>query len=136
MLYEVMKYCRNFFPVRGGYHDGAFVIESGSIDLPFAIPGEYLLIEGSKLNDGVYTYPMLDLQDEEFSGTITELSPDTEFLELVAEIEAYQSKYGNAGPYQSESFGGYSYSRAQGANGAAASWQTAFQSRLKTWRKI
>lgn len=136
MLYEIMRYIRNFFPAPNGYHDGTYEITGGTIDLPFLSPGDYFLVEGSSRNDGVYQYPALDMRDETFTGTITELHPPLAFLDLVAEIKAYQLKSGAQGPYQSESFGGYSYTRATDKNGNAASWKNAFGSRLATWRKI
>lgn len=136
MLYEIMRHIRNFFPVADGFHDGTYTISGGVIDLPFAIDGEYVLIEGSLLNDGVYRYPIEGLTDETFEGTITELAPPREFLTLAIEIEDYQREYGKASPYQSESFGGYSYSKASGANGAGISWQDSFRTRLNAWRKV
>lgn len=136
MLYEIMREIRNFFAAPDGYHDGSYVISGGVVDLPFLISGEYFLIEGSALNDGVYVYPCADLHDETFTGTITALRPPADFLSLVEEIETYQSKSGAASPYQSESFGGYSYTRATNKNGDAAGWRDAFRSRLNVWRKI
>ena len=136
MLYEIMKEIRNFFVAPNGYHDGTFTISEGVIDLPFLVSGEHFLIQGSALNDGVYEYPVTDLRDETFAGEITALHPPEEFLRLAAEIEDYQAKSGSATPYQSESFGGYSYTKATNKNGDAAGWRDVFRSRLNVWRKI
>ena len=65
-------------------------------------------------------------------------------INLAAEIAEWQTKYVAAdsaamSPYQSESFGGYSYSKSAGgsASGASASgWQSAFANRLNMWRKL
>ena len=128
MLYEIMRSIRNFFPRE--YYGGHFKIEGGGISLPHVLDGQYILIEGSAYNDGVYQYPTGDLRDEEFVGDITVLAPPAEFLALAKEIEEYQSK-SVASAFTSESFGGYSYSR-----NAGAGWQDAFRSRLNAWRKI
>ena len=46
----------------------------------------------------------------------------------------------NMSPFSSESFGGYSYSKAQGyageGGGMLNTWQAIFASRLAPWRKI
>ena len=58
-------------------------------------------------------------------------------IALTAEIEAYNdSDAGKASPFTSESFGGYSYTKATDANGAPIGWQKAFASRLNKWRKL
>ena len=139
MLYEIMRHIRNFFPVSDGYHGGRFAIVDGTLDLPFMIEGQYFLIEGSRLNDGVYQYPAFVLKDETFDGWITELAVPDDFLRTVEEIEAWQASYATTdkiGPYSSESFGGYSYTRATNSSGNAVGWKDAFSSRLNTWRKI
>jgi hypothetical protein len=61
------------------------------------------------------------------------------FLMLAQEIEDWQEQNGKAvaSPYQSESFGGYSYSKASGKNGGGSySWQDAFATRLNLYRRI
>ena len=133
MLYEIMAHIRNFFPAEG--HEGAYVIENNTISLSFAKAGQYILIEGSTMNDGVYKLPVDDLNDEEFTGRITLLTPPKAFIELVEEIKAYMQE-NKPTPYQSESFGGYSYTKATNASGNAASWQDVFRGRLNTWRKL
>lgn len=136
MLYEVMKYIRNFFPRQ--YFEGTFKISGGTLGLPESFKGHYFLIEGSFLNDGVYKYDASDLEDETFTGCITSLAPPKDFIVLVDEIKSWCDKYAvvTNGPYQSESFGGYSYTKATNANGNAAGWQDVFQSRLNNWRKL
>lgn len=133
MLFEVLKHIRNFFPA-GERINGKFNIEDGTISLPL-LNGQYFLIEGSVLNDGVYQYPATDLMDEEFEGSILPMAIPKAFLDLATEISDYQSKV-TATPYQSESFGGYSYTIATNKNGNMASWADAFGTRLNAWRKI
>lgn len=137
MLYEVMKHIRNFFPKQ--YFEGTFTISGGRLSLPESFKGKYYLIEGSYLNDGVYKIDAENLEDETFTGYVTALAPPKAFLDCVSEIEEWCRKYAGVtknGPYESESFGGYSYTRAKNANGNAVGWQDAFQSRLNNWRKL
>lgn len=136
MLSNVLAYLRNYFPV--GYETGMFEVKNGSIDLPFLQDGQYFLLCGSVFNDGVHQYPASDLEDETFRGEVISLAIPKALLELVKEIEEWQKKNGEkaAGPYQSESFGGYTYTLKSGADGFGASWQNAFASRLNIWRKI
>lgn len=144
MLFEVMLYCRNFFPVPGGCKSGNYTISDGYISLDFFKDGQYFLIEGSVFNDGVYQYPANGLSDETFEGTITPLAPPRAFLNVVSEIEEWTKKNESAGsvnlsPFNSESFGGYSYSKAAGSGGSgctSVSWKDVFGSRLKVWRCI
>lgn len=137
MLYEIMKHIRNFF-VRGEKIQGEFHIEDGSISLPL-LDGQYFLIEGSILNDGVYRYPIdVEVQmlpDETFFGTITPLAPPQDFISLCNEIEEYNNKV-PASVYTSESFGGYSYQKATDKDGNVAGWQSAYKKRLDVYRKI
>lgn len=134
MIYEIMREIRNFFPA--SYYSGTFTIENGVISPECVSEGQYFLVEGSLSNDGVWKYGTDELTDEAFTGYITSLAPPKDFLALVDEIEAYQSEYGKATPYTSESFGGYSYSKATGSNGTGATWKDVFRDRLNTWRKI
>ena len=137
MLYEILKSIRNFFPDTENQKIGKFTISENVIEPSVSIlEGQYFLIEGSVLNDGVYLMSDdLVLNDETFTGTITPLKIPKDFLSLAAEIEAFaiDNKPSNL---QAESFGGYSYTRATTASGNLASWQTAFGTRLNAWRKI
>ena len=57
-------------------------------------------------------------------------------ITLSEEIAAWNEKNGTPGPYTSESFGGYSYSKATNASGVVVGWQDVFKSRLNAWRRI
>lgn len=60
------------------------------------------------------------------------------FLNLSKEISQYiESEQAKPSPYQSESFGGYSYSKAVNASGIADnSWQSVFGTKLNRYRKL
>ena len=139
MLEQVLMHLKNWFLVPGGIHEGTYTIEDGGIALPFLANGQYFRICGSVFNDGLHQYPAGDLKTETFTGTVWALAVPQAVIELSAEIEEWQTKNGEAasGIYQSESFGGYSYSKAtDSASGGAVTWQSAFRSRLSAWRKL
>ena len=139
MLEQVLMHLKNWFLVPGGIHEGTYTIEDGGIALPFLANGQYFRICGSVFNDGLHQYPASDLKAETFEGTVWALAVPQAVVELAEEIEAWQKKNGDASvsPYQSESFGGYSYSKAtDSASGGAVTWQSAFRSRLNAWRKL
>lgn len=136
MLGNVLAYLRNYFPVRKWY--GTYVVSNGSIELPEMQDGQYFRIIGSVFNDGVHKYPVDTLDDEIFTGSIWALAVPKDVVNLAAEIKDWQKKNGEkaSGPFQSESFGGYSYTLKSSADGFGASWQSAFAKRLIIWRKI
>ena len=138
MLTEICAELRNWFVVPNGVHIRTYNICGGSIaPLDFLKDGQYFRIIGSTFNDGVYQYPAADLTDELFSGAVWAMAVPPTLIALAAEIKAYNdSDAGKASPYTSESFGGYSYTKATDANGAPIGWQKAFASRLNKWRKL
>ena len=139
MLEQVLMNIRNWFPVKGGIYSGTFTIEDGGITLPFLANGQYFRICGSLFNDGLHQYPADGLVDETFNGTIWALAIPKAVIELADEIGKWQEKNGEAAssPFSSESFGGYSYSKATDAEtGGAVTWQSAFKKQLSAWRKI
>ena len=139
MLEQVLMNIRNWFTVEGGIHSGTFSIEDGGITLPFLANGQYFRICGSVFNDGLHQYPAGDLKTETFDGAVWALAIPQAVIDLAAEIEEWQKKNGEgaSGIYQSESFGGYSYSKAtDSATGGAVTWQSAFRSRMNAWRKL
>ena len=139
MLEQVLMNIRNWFPVKGGIHSGTFTIKDGGITLPFLADMQYFRICGSVFNDGLHQYNVLDLTDETFTGTIWALAIPKPVIELADEIQKWQVKNADAlsSPYSSESFGGYSYSKAtNSATGGAETWQSHFEQQLSAWRKI
>ena len=138
MLTEICAEIRNYFEVPNGRHFGTFTISGGSIaPLDFLQEGQYFRIVGSVFNDGVYQYPATSLTDEVFEGAVWAMAVPPTLIALAAEIKAYNdSDAGKESPYTSESFGGYSYTKATDANGAPIGWQKAFASRLNKWRKL
>ena len=139
MLEQVLMNIRNWFPVKGGIHSGTFTIKDGGITLPFLANGQYFRICGSVFNDGLHQYNVLNLTDETFTGTIWALEIPQPIIDLADEIQEWQVKNADAlsSPYSSESFGGYSYSKATDAEtGGAVTWQSHFKQQLSAWRKI
>ena len=138
MLTELLAEIRNYFEVPNGRHFGTFTISGGSIaPLDFLQEGQYFRIIGSVFNDGVYQYPATSLTDEVFEGAVWAMRLPPDVIALSAEIEEYnKSDAGKASPYTSESFGGYSYTKATDANGVPIGWKKAFASRLNRWRKL
>ena len=138
MLELVLRHLNNWFLVE--IHEGTFTVENGSIALPFLQTNQYFRICGSVFNDGLHLYPAVDLTDETFTGTVRVLAVPKAVVSLAEDIAAWEEKNGEAvaSPYQSESFGGYSYTKrsAGSEGGAVTSWQGAFKSRLNDWRKL
>ena len=134
MLESVLHYLHNWFLV--AVYDDLYTIKDGSIELPFLQSGQYFRIVGSVLNDGVYSYPAENLKDEEFTGSIWALAVPPAVLSLVEEITTWQAKNGAYVPYTSESFGGYSYTKATNSSGVAVGWQDVFKAQLSPWRKL
>ena len=143
MLDQILHDINNYFVLKR--YRGEYEITNGEIILPFLQEGQYFRINGSVFNDGVHRYPEKSLINEnKFEGEIWAMSIPAEFLDLVNDIEEWQKNYGSVAdsPYNSESFGGYSYSKASGGNYGNNSadnqlnWQSKFRSRLNRWRKI
>lgn len=133
MLESVLQYLHNWFLV--AVYDDLYTIKDGSIEQPFLQSGQYFRIVGSILNDGVYNYPVENLKDEEFTGSIWALAVPPAVLSLVDEITAWTAKNGDSGAYTSESFGGYSYSKATNSKGVAVGWRDVFAAQLAPWKK-
>lgn len=105
-------------------------------------PNQYFRIIGSTFNDGVYQYvENMDLTDEKFIGSLWLMAVPKEVITLSSDIDQWLTDYSEVinSPYASESFGGYSYTKANGGsnNGSSnPSWQSVFASKLNLWRKI
>lgn len=148
MLTEVLQYLHNYFDKDQAKFYGKFEISDGEIfsyndgDLEMK-EGQCFRVIGSLLNDGVYQYPSEELKDETFDGAIWFCAVPPAVIALSKDISDWQTKFGNAtgeamSPFQSESFGGYSYSKGGSVDvaGGNAGWQGVFAYRLKPWRKL
>lgn len=140
MLAEICQELNNWFDY-GDRHYGTYTIKHGVIEpLSFLKDGQYYRIIGSTFNDGVYQYPADEagLADETFTGAIWAMSVPPSVIALEEEIAAFNnSDAAKPSPYTSESWGGYSYSRAvDPSTGSSVSWQKAFSKKLDKWRKI
>ena len=142
MLFEVCNEINNFFDYEREF--GKFEILNHALDGVTISTGQYYRIIGSVFNDGVYKRGIDDLalEDEEFNGAVWKMAVPSAFLSLVDEIEDWSAKYLTAdsaalSPFVSESFGGYSYSKAGNSTSGdtGASWADAFAKRLNAWRK-
>ena len=124
-----------------------YTITNGSIDLSVLLEtgdiqnGQYFRICESVFNDGVYQYPTSGLTDEVFDGVIWTMQVPPDLVKLCTEINTWLDTYGDklSSPYQSESFGGYSYSKGGGKSSNSIdpfSWQAYYSGRLAKYRKI
>ena len=141
MLEAVLIHLKNWFVVPYGVHEGIYTIENNTLEIPFLQVGQYYRICGSVFNDGLHKYGDTTdkLQNETFTGTVWALAIPKTIVELSAKIEEWQTKNGEtvASPFTSESFGGYSYTKATDATtGAQATWETVFRSQLNPYRKM
>ena len=128
---EMCASLRNYFaldPI-----SGEFTITDSDSTVPGLVRGQYFRIDGSVFNDGVHRYGEISMNgDETFTGTITPMAVPPAFEAVAADIEEWKQKNAEVinSPFQSESFGGYSYTK------GSASWQGVFAKRLNRWRKI
>lgn len=156
MMTELCAYLKNYFLVDylnpdERIHYGTFTITDGQIEpLSFLQPGQYFRVVGSVFNDGVWEYtedsnaePYGTMTSETFTGAIWAMSVPSEVVALSNEIGEWIETNSTAlnSPYQSESFGGYSYAKASGGGSsgnpsAAYGWQDQFASRLAPYRRL
>lgn len=141
MLEQLLIHLKNWFEVAHFY--GTFVIKDGFIhcdnETIHLQQNQFYRIKGSIFNDGLHKYTDIsdELVDETFEGSIYALAIPSAVIRLSHEIEAWQDKNGAEldKPFESESFGGYSYTRAKDSNGNTVTWQNVFRTRLNPWRK-
>jgi len=147
MLTELCQELKNWF--EKDKYFGTFTIEGGRLaDGSFLQDGQYYRIVGSVFNDGVHKYDPTDtesLVDEVFEGAVWAMAVPPTVIALSERISAWMNKYGGAdssamSPFQSESFGGYTYSKGSGGSGAGGSsvptWKSVFADELNRWRKL
>lgn len=149
MLTELCQELRNWFNRNMDKWDGDFIIEDGVLR-NFAgklKPNQYFRIIGSVFNDGVHKYGEGGLTDETFTGSIWAMAVPPAVIALSEDIDAWKAKYDGEdsvvrSPFNSESWGGYSYSKTGSGSGSGSdgskigSWKAAFAYDLNRWRKI
>lgn len=144
-LTEVCEYLNNYFPKT--ILKGEFTISDGAITPDGILEGQYFRILGSVFNDGVHHYPAAqgsELKDETFTGAIWLMAVPETVLSLARDIAEWTAIYQTPtapamSPYNSESFGNYSFSKSSagsGAGGDATSWQGVFGARLNKYRRL
>ena len=127
---------RNYFETEKRF--GTFTISDGSLSPSnFLQDGQYYRIVGSVFNDGVHRHPGHDLTDETFDGSVWAMAVPPAVVELLQKIQEFESATANSPTaYTSESFGGYSYTKATDENGLPVGWRSVFKSELNRWRKL
>ena len=140
MISTICRKINNWFVEKRYF--GTYSIENGELqNSPTVISGQYYRIIGSTFNDGVHLRGSEELTDEPgFCGSVWTMRIPNDFLKLVKQIEKWNeensTESGTLPAYTSESFEGYSYTRATGKNGGAITWAEQFASDLNEWRKV
>lgn len=149
ILEQVLYHIHNWFERESFTVSGCEVV-GGSLPesvTDLMLDGQWYRIEGSYLNDGLHQNPADDLTDETFDGTISLLAIPKALIDIAEEIGEWvddtseADKEARRAKFQSESFGGYSYSRmgdsrANMTSGGLSGWQAAFAGDLNPWRKM
>ena len=136
MLESLLEWLKNWHMISS--FNGDFTIKGGELAPPydgFLQNGQYFRIIGSVFNDGLHQWPTSTLSDEQFNGTIWTLAIPKSLINISSEMEEWQSKNSNSGQYSSESFGGYSYTKATGENGKMLTVFDVFAEKLAPYRK-
>ena len=150
-IFEVCQYLKNWFDRNQSRYIGDITIQNGALSETYGLKvGQYFRIIDSTLNEGVYQYPITTLTDETFDGAIWGMALPKPFIALLDDIEAWKAKFNSLdtqdgkqamSPFNSESFGGYSYSKSSGGSGdttkdKSGTWQGVFGARLAPYRKM
>lgn len=147
ILEQILWHIHNWFD------HGTFPVENCTIDggsLPASVPvpdGAWYRIQGSLLNDGLHRAGDSDLYPETFDGTVTVCAIPKALLDVADRISdwvdanAEAARKAQESPYQSESFGGYTYTlrsdlMAENGSEGLTGWKAKFASDLNPWRKI
>lgn len=140
--------CRNFH--KPDIYTGDFTITGGVLGpLPDIPDGAWIRIVGSVFNDGCWQYPAANLTDETFTGAVWLMHVPPDFVALLDDINAWEAANADAvasaaaevlaGPYSSESFAGYTYTKKTSIGDVPTTWndpRLGFSKRLNTWRKV
>jgi len=141
-LTDICEYLNNYF--WRTKRNVKLTISNNTFTVDFLQQGQYFRIVGSLFNDGVHQYPATDLADEEFEGSIWSMAVPQTIIDLSAKIKEWRDKNEAAdsdmlSPFNSESFGNYSYSKGSSATGGTTnpnSWQSVFSAQLAPYRRL
>lgn len=141
---RILKQINNYF--YRFYEMGNFSIDHNRILVKGNyVQGQYIKIENSLMNDGVYRVAYakdgeirlegFDLIDEEFEGVISSLAIPKQLINLLPKIEEFESE-NKRSSIISESFGIQSYTLGTDANGKILGWEQIFSDILKPYKKM
>ena len=138
MLEAILQRINNYFVA--DIIEGVIEVADGAVtadDEPIEIAeNQYVRIRGSIFMDGVYKYPLELTGKEKFIGEVWLLAVPPAVVELASEITEWCVN-NKPSALVSESFGGYSYTKAASRTGnVAADWSEVFADRLKAYKKI
>lgn len=138
---EICDYLRNYF--LDDIYEQTFEVVNNTINLDkISIQeGQFFLIEGSVFNDGIYQYPCATLQDEVIKyGAIATLRIPSDIIQIARDSIKWEEENAKTlnSPLQSESFGGYSYTKAssQISSTGQFTWKDAFIDKLRSYKKL
>jgi len=121
---------------------GDFTISGGAfINLPTTIMADqWYKIDGSVFNDGIYQKGKeTTLKDETFAGYVSAMRVPPAIDKLLADINAWITAKGDDQGMTgvvSESFDGYSYTKATNEKGMPATWREVFSKQIVRYKKI
>lgn len=144
MLTEICAEIKNYFCKPEDIITGNFSIIDGDIVPSVELAeNQYFRIVGSVFNDGVHKNGDALIDETDFHGAVWKMRVPQDVIDLAEEIDEWRTKNADVitSPYMSESFGGYSYSKASGygtTNKVGSDWrdQMAFSARLNQYRRI
>lgn len=147
MLTEICAYLKNYFSAEEDRFVGDFSVVNGAVTPSVQLAeNQYYRIVGSVFNDGVHRSDETLTDEGVFHGAVWKMRIPQAVIDLSDDIAAWQAENGssqsaNMSPFASESFGGYSYTKASGFGSASggspyATWQNMFANRLNPYRKI
>lgn len=148
-IFTVMREVCNFFIRRDDVrcYEGEVTIDS-SFAINIEVPSPYIIIRGSKRNDGLYymidehhIHPRIFVEGDQhplpetFTGRVWFSYPPQDFLELCENVNRYQMSIDvSAKPIVSESFGSSSRTYSKSASGGVVTWQENFGNALRSYR--
>ena len=142
MLEQLCAWLRCYFDRDQPKYSRKFTVTDGEIDLSNTDiqAGQYFRIIGSVFNDGVYQHPASGLQDEVFNGVVWLMKVPPAVTDMADRLEEWQAaQANNSGSFSSflsESFGGYTYTRALGVDGGNLTAWDALAGDLKQLQRM